>query len=280
MSYRTILVHLDDTPRTAVRVGVAAQLARMQASHLIGLAPYGLPPASCSARTPASAGATDTVPAESPQERAHRVSRAFVQQAKGLGVESLDSHADSEDAGRSMIQHAACTDLLVIGQSDYRASAPAVPWVFPPQVVLGTGRPVLVIPADGEFATLGSRVVIAWNGRREARRAILDALPLLRAAASVQVLQVDEQPEAGPPGPRPPTEHLLGWLARHGIFAELGRAAHHGRLGRQLLHKVAERGADLLVMGGCGHFGCGDVLLGSATRAVLAEMKTPVLMSH
>ncbi|MCW7540897.1 universal stress protein [Aquabacterium sp. A7-Y] len=281
MSYRTILVYLDDDARTRTRIGVAAALARAHQSHLIGLAPSGRSEIPGSPWPPVAGPEFQHFSLEALIERARRVAGDCAQQAKELEVPSFDTHVDAQDPTPSMIQHAACADLLVIGQADHRAPTPAVPWAFPQHVILCSGRPVLLVPIKGEFPVVGSRVLVAWNGSREATRAIFDALPLLRAASAVQVVVFDEEDlDHGPSCPRPQPEHLLGWLARHSVIAGLSREPHRGRLGRQLLHKVSEQGADLLVMGCYGHSRLTELVLGGATRAVLADMQVPVLMSH
>ena len=147
-------------------------------------------------------------------------------------------------------------------------------------MTLVSGRPILVVPNVGNFADLGRRVVIGWNASREAARAVNDAMPLLTAAETVTVLTID--PREGPRahGELPGADISLH-LARHGVKAEIERTASADLpVGEVLLSRVADLGADLLVMGAYGHSRARELLLGGATRSLLRSMTLPVLMSH
>src|SRR5215471_6305021 len=143
-----------------------------------------------------------------------------------------------------------------------------------------SGRPILVVPYVGNFADLGRRVVIGWNASREAARAVNDAMPLLTSAETVTVLTID--PREGPRahGELPGADISLH-LARHGVKAEIERTVSADLpVGEVLLSRVADLGADLLVMGAYGHSRARELLLGGATRSLLRSMTLPVLMSH
>ena len=99
--------------------------------------------------------------------------------------------------GEVVPQAAACcryADLAILGQ--HEGEGAAVPEDFAQEMALGSGRPVLVVPAFGRHAGVGRRVLVAWNGSREAARALNDAIPLMRGAEAVVVLAF-VQPEAG-----------------------------------------------------------------------------------
>ncbi len=138
------------------------------------------------------------------------------------------------------------------------------------------GRPVLLVRSP-IGAKLGKRVLIAWNGRAEAVRAVAAAMPFLHDAQSVTAVIV---PESGVPDGAL-GEDLARYLAWHGIALDINVAAEgSGPVGECLLNEAARRDADLLVMGAYGHSRLREYILGGATRYILDEGTIPVLMTH
>jgi nucleotide-binding universal stress UspA family protein len=146
------------------------------------------------------------------------------------------------------------------------------------RLVLEAGRPVLIIPNRGTHRPVPKRIVVGWTERREAARAVFDALPLLQRADLVTVLEVDSDPapEAGQN-----RVALCATLGHHGVTCEVVTAvSRHGYVGDTLLAWCERTRADLLVMGCYGHSRLREFVLGGATRHLLADMTLPVLMSH
>ena len=119
-------------------------------------------------------------------------------------------------------------------------------------MILRSGRPVLVVPYAGHFAGIGRRVLVAWNGGREANRALPDAVPILSSAEYVVLLAINPEPDEGP-GARfaPVTRHLRA----HGIDARIEtlRVENIGAMD-MLLSRLTDEGIDLLVMGAYGQY--------------------------
>lgn len=272
--YRSLLVHLDDSDRCAVQAEVAMQLARRFGAHVVGLAPTGRQLASMSFElTAALADAMDAVHAAG-QRRVDD----FVAACHAVGLNSVEGVADAEEAVPSLIDHAHCSDLLIMGQGR-SAEARAVT----ERVVLSSGRPTLVLPWAGVPAPLGERVLVAWNDSPEAARALSDALPLLCQAREVTVLRCEAPgPTLDDLGPamRAKLEALRRWLMWHGVDAEVALEMAGADAGNTLLSRAADRGADLLVMGAWGRSRWSERMLGGATRTLLESMTLPVLMSH
>jgi hypothetical protein len=84
----------------------------------------------------------------------------------------------------------------------------------PGGVVLKIGRPTLVVP-DGVTALRGDHVVIGWKDSREARRAVLDALPFLREASRVTVVEICESGEES--AAQEHIDDVARYLSRHRI---------------------------------------------------------------
>lgn len=168
--------------------------------------------------------------------------------------------------------HARYADMAIIGQP----SADGPDHVT--ELLMMTGRPILVMPRFGSFRSLPRKVMVAWNGSREATRAVFDAIPLLAAAEQVVVLTLDAP--SGDHGESPGADISLA-LARHGARVEVMRStAGDLDVGNALLSRVAEHGADMLVMGAFSRHPLREKALGGATYHVLRHMTVPVLLSH
>ena len=123
-------------------------------------------------------------------------------------------------------------------------------------------------------------MIVAWNGSREATRAVHDALPLLRMAKSVSVFSIAATP-ADLPESRWPGADIAAHLARHGVKVATGHTvADPISIGDALLNRASDDGADLIVMGAYGRSQLREFVLGGATRDVLRTMTVPVLLSH
>lgn len=257
--YRDILVHLDGGARQSERVLLACALARRFSARLLGL--------------PALAGAD--------LARAEGACASLTAAAAKAGVEAQLLPTRLGDLGRVaqvLVEAARCTDLTVIGQYDAEADRHHMPAELAETLILESGGPVLIVPYIGSFESIGERVMLAWNGSREAARALHDAQPLLLAAKELRIVSLA------------PSETAEGELALPGIdaycqrrglkpFHEVLRPDQIGVMDL-LLSRSADWGADLLVMGGHGHYGFPYLNRGAGTRHVLRQMTVPVLLSH
>lgn len=147
-------------------------------------------------------------------------------------------------------------------------------------VLFGSGRPVLLVPPSWKGLELGRNVVVAWNGKREAARALADAAPLLDKADLVTIMTVDAQPSVDGVGPAPGAD-IAAHLARRGLRVEVRNLDGLGRDSSDILMEGAARiGADLIVMGGYGRARLREWIFGGVTRAVIENAQVPVFMSH
>jgi nucleotide-binding universal stress UspA family protein len=164
-------------------------------------------------------------------------------------------------------------DLIVLARSERQAAAPST--VTLESALLHSGRPVLVAPGEPTQA-IGRKVVMAWNGKMQAARALGASLPFLGRAETVTILTAVESHTPGRP------QEVVRYLSWHGIRAEGVEvpAPSPGKVGQILLDHVAQAGADLLVMGAYGHSRLKEMILGGATREVLGHAPLPVLMAH
>jgi nucleotide-binding universal stress UspA family protein len=280
MTYKTILVHCNDRERVERIVGAAVELAERFQAHLIGLSvspsvlvvPTGMP------------GAPDTMVIDEGC-RAYRRDNPAMKAAFEAAVHgrSFTSEWREEDAGSSTVaevgvRYGRAVDLIVAAQRDPHWSRSR--WLdIADRLAVEAGRPVLIVPNEGVHSGIGTRVVVAWNGRREATRAAFDALPLLQLAKDVKVLWVDSQSEGEPARDFAATDVCTA-LARQGLTCEAVEVASDGNVGRTLLSRAIEHRADLMVMGCYGHSRLGEFVFGGATRYILKHTTIPVLMSH
>ena len=160
------------------------------------------------------------------------------------------------------ILHARYTDMVIVGQMEPELHAVRPARELPERLLLGVGRPILVVPYAGAFTTVGERVLVAWNASREATRAVNDALPILQQASRVTVLAVSPRGGVSGDGDVPGADLALH-LSRHGVKAEASWVrAHDIEVGAMLLSWACDCQADLFVMGGYGHSRFREIVLG------------------
>ena len=181
------------------------------------------------------------------------------------------------DVVRGISDQARYADLVILGQDETQGSPERHPLPIAHSVVLQCGRPVLVVPAaakGNEFAN----IAVAWDGSREAVRAVHDALPLLHLSQSVHIVtMMREDTQDGETDTRRVAAHLI----HHGIkvgpnVLKVQTVKEHESLREQI-----EQGHyDLLVMGAYSHPKWLEFVFGGATQSILSSSTIPVLVSH
>ena len=280
MSYKTILVSLNEVGRIAELAAAAVELARQTGAHVSGL--YVIP-------------AVQVYPSvgfeAAPQvfegnrtffkDNAQRVKQSFEQAMRGEGL-PYDFHlldARTPVIAEDVIAVGRSADLVVVSATN-PDEITGVERDFVEQVVMAVGRPVIVLPAKGDAKISLKEIVVGWDGGREAARAAFDALPLLKTAEKVRIVRIDPQKDPSLRGSVAGAD-LAESLARHGIKAEAQGYPTDGQDEGQALMRCAEdHGAGLIVMGAYGHSRLAEFIFGGATRFVLTRMSRPVLMSH
>lgn len=276
MSFKDILVHVDNTPHAKKRVQVAATLATGQDAHLIALnvRTRSLLPQFIRAQYGAQIERVrDTFNADAATEA--RAAFNAVQPAHGVTTEWRD--VEGASLADTVALHARYADVTVIGQGAIGEDGERP---LADAVVLDVGRPVLVVPSAGHFETVGKRVLVAWNGSREATRAVHDALPILKKAQLAHVIAINPSGGMAGHGDVPGADICLH-LSRHGVNAVCEHVKSEDlNVGQMLLSRAADEASDLIVMGAYGRSRMRQLVLGGATSHLLKHMTVPVLMSH
>ena len=146
--------------------------------------------------------------------------------------------------------------------------------------LFSSGRPALVVPA-GTFPTLKpKRVMVAWDARLEAARAVREAIEILAAADDVRIVLVDPKADEADHGAEPGAD-VAAYLARHGVKVTVDRLPSQGMTVAEILRRHArDAGAELLVMGAYGHSRLRERIFGGTTRSMLEETTVPVFMAR
>lgn len=278
MSYKTIVVHVDESPGVEERYQTAAALAILHDAHLIGLASTGVSRFMRDTVAMDFASASIAPFLQTLHERAAIALARFERSVIGLGVNIAEARQVEDDASDSLSVLARYADLCVVGQYDPAAPVLAARPSLPADVAAGSGCPVMVVPRRGLRTGPMRRILLGWDGGREAARALHHALPLLARADHVDVAVIGGRAAELAGGLR--IDIAIGQvLDRHGVRAELVHRPDDENAGAVLLELAAERGAELLVMGCYGHSRVRERFLGGATRTVLEAMELPVLMA-
>jgi nucleotide-binding universal stress UspA family protein len=278
----TISVHLDHTERCEVRTRLAARIARLHRSHLMGIVPTGLPAACDPVPPPACAEEAANVLVEASlylRRRAETVAHVFHSRLAGPTPLSCDARLVNGEPAQAVVHLGRASDLVVVGQADEVAAVGDAVRRLPEEVMLNAGRPVLIVPRTGCIAGVPGRILVAWDGSREASISLRGAMPLLRKAAHVTLLSLLRDGDADSAHAPDPSE-MSGWLLRHGVQANAERLVTSLRLADALLDRAEALGSELLVMGGYGHARVHERMLGGVTRSVLMQANLPVLMAH
>ncbi|SCY97229.1 universal stress protein [Microvirga guangxiensis] len=276
---RDVMVHLDGSPEDEIRLEYGQTLASGEGAHLIGIFTNLLP--DLSTAMPFDGGAAAVV----------QIVTELEQQARKDGDATAGRLADritrlpvptelrrfDETFGTMSIrvaEQARYADLFVATRPYGAGDTPV--WLDLVEAVLfGSGRGLLVVPPGHRQSGPVRTVLVAWNGSREAARALGEGLGFIQDAARTVVLMID------PKGNALMGQDIERHLARHGVTAEIVAVESRGRRVADVVLDEARRvSADLVVMGGYGHTRLREQVFGGATLDMLTISDRPVLLAH
>ena len=211
------------------------------------------------------------------QAEAEKAKRSFDELARKAGIVS-DSRVlsdDVEDAAHVFSAIARNYDISIVGQSPPKDDLPERLAIE--AALFDSGRPVLIVPYIQKDGIKLDRVMVCWDGSRNAARAVGDALPLLKRAKKIDVVTIEHKEQRRELRGAQIADHL----ARHKLDVDLkALVAPDSDVANVILSQAADTSTDLIVMGGYGHSRLREFVLGGATLGILDSMTVPVLMSH
>lgn len=295
-AFRDIVVVLGDSTASEIRLDVAVALAQRHDAHLTGFSALDMLTSTRADVKPLAYSEVETLPAsqmlnwgagslaasseiyQQAAEKAERIEAAFRSRLRSSAVRGEWRMAGG-NVSETLVRQARHADLTILGQVDPSRPPPGGRQLLE-DVLMTSGRPILVVPYIGRFETVGTRVLLGWNDSREAARAMSDAMPMLAKAASVTVLEANPAVRKGAAVDGAGAD-IARHLACHGINAQSTRTMIADiSTADALLSYAADMSADLLVVGGYGHSRLRELILGGVTRGLLQHMTLPVLMSH
>jgi nucleotide-binding universal stress UspA family protein len=269
MGIKDILVHLDDSAAAEGRLALAILYARKHGAVLRGL--YPIAHAYYESREIGERSSLE------------RVETLFRERTAAAGIASewvlLDSSVIGVTVSDIVTIQAYYSDLVVVGQTNFRTPGLNIPTDFPEHLVKVCGRPVLIVPYAGSFETAGERIMVAWKAGRESVRSLNDAMPHIEKALHVSVVCVaSESIQAD-------SESLIkgvgNYLSRHAVTAKTDCICSGDlSIGDTILNIACEHSADLLVMGAYAPTRRGSLTLSPVAMHILRHLTVPVLLSH
>lgn len=259
MGYKDILVYLDPTPASQVRLEMAMKIAVAGGGYVTGVD-----------------ASTDEAFLGDWREAATGIESAF--EAALQADEIAGEYHVADRRGQIGLEPWNVPADLVIAPSPSPQTRRLIHPDLPDEAIKRAGAPVLVVPTDWTGGVWGRQVVIAWNGDREARRAVRDALPILRRAEKVTIFVFSRASS----GLRDAADRLVAHLSRHGVTADVSDWTNTGDITavEALFASLDTQNADLLVAGAFGHSRVFESMFGSVSLDLLRQPVLPVLMSH
>ncbi|AYG95298.1 hypothetical protein D8I30_08985 [Brevundimonas naejangsanensis] len=281
MTWSSLIVYVDDEADCPARLKEACSLARAfggeGGARLIGVS-------GCAPETPMAdaygAGILLGEVMAAQKERAESALKAaetrFRAAATAVGV-ACEWRGDVGDPTELATRHARAGDVLIVGRDAGGASAWRAP--HPADLAMRAGRPVIVLPPNPVRSMVGAPALLAWTDTRESRLAAAAALPLLKRAAGVKVVELCDPEDVD--GARLRTQDVVRWLAGHGVAAESDARAHDDRpAARRLIDGAEEMQAGLMIAGAWGHARMRQWIFGGVTQSLLIEAPVALMLAH
>jgi nucleotide-binding universal stress UspA family protein len=276
MTYTTVMVGLSIDQPNEARLEIAGQLAERFGAKVIGITAAEFSPPLYFTSGEQAQKLLDQGRAAIKNRLAELESefRAAMQNR----VTEMEWRCAEDFPSRYIVQQARASDILVVGEAGRGTIADPFVQVSPSDLVMQTGRPLLVVPDACSWLDLRS-VLIAWKDTAEARRAVADALPMLRKATDITIAEiVEEQVDRAAALSR--VKDVAAWLSRHGVTASEQVPEECGEPGAQLDRIASEIGAGVVVAGAYGHSRLREWILGGVTRRLLNPSNRGSLLSR
>jgi nucleotide-binding universal stress UspA family protein len=276
MTYKTVMVALALGQPNDARLEVAAQLAERLGSRVIGIAAAEFsPPLYFTEGEPAQRLIAQGWAAV--KNRLKELESEFRAAMQNRALE-VEWRCGEDFPARFVVQQARACDIIVVGEAARGEPADPFVQVNPSDLVMQLGRPLLVVPETCNWLDLRS-VLVAWKDTAEARRAVSDALPLLRKSTEVTIVEIVED-EVDRAAALWRVKDVGAWLSRHGVVTSELVPAEKGNA-TELIERIASGvGAALVVAGAYGHSRLREWVFGGVTRRLLNSSTRCTLLSR
>lgn len=268
---KSILVPIDDSEGREARLQAAFDLVRATSGHIgvVQVTPF----AAYAVGDAGMGGFPVTSMIEAVDTERQRLRATTEARLATEGV-SWQWHGLDGDLVDKLAGLARLADVIVMNSGPFTTAA-GPRMTATGDVAMAAPAPVLIVPPTHTGVDFAGPALIAWDGSNEAARALRAAVPLLRLAAGVSIVTVDEKrSELG-------GRDAATWLARHGLHAEVIERGDGGNgIEATIRAVVAEIGATLLVQGAYGHSRLRQTIFGGVTRGLLADAPVPMLIAH
>ncbi|RAI03818.1 hypothetical protein DLJ53_04925 [Acuticoccus sediminis] len=274
---KTILVYADRSGACGPFLIKAAAFAAGHDAHLVVLV-VGLEPTSAYGGLPEIPFSSYFAEVTAVHEEVHRTSSWADENLSATGV-SFDVRGivvPHGTEGRAVARHARYADLTLVPRLGTDGSWHRIV----DAALFESGHPVLLCPPKAALDPLGERVLIGWDARPEAARAVSDALGLISGASDIRAVTVSSRTGAHAHGEDPGTD-LVAFLARHGLPVRVDAIPRDNRsVADAILRHAHSMGADLIVSGAYGHSRLSEIIIGGATRDLMRVTDRPLFMAH
>jgi nucleotide-binding universal stress UspA family protein len=276
MNYASLLVHLDLGHPNTARVRIAADLAQRMRASVTGIAIcQPLLMIYNDGCFPADLIEQDRRHIDADLKTAEAEFRAALgDRIKGTYWRPI---VTSLPLAAPLANEARCADLVITGPGQDASVFDASRHLDIGDFVMRAGRPCLILPEKIESLAL-DHVLVGWKDTVASRRAVSNALPLLRQADRVTIVEIAPEEDLNEAAAR--VHDVAFWLNRHGIEAASLATPSTGDDAARLDAIIQEQAADLLVAGAYGHSRFREWVLGGVTRDLLLRAGRPVLVSH
>ncbi len=270
---KQLLVYLSNPKDSEILLSVGLQLAKKHQAKLIAFFAYRIP----------------LIPYADAMFGIAELEMQLIEnaQAEAQQVRALFEHATVEhpypvewietrsDAMQHLIEYSGYSDLIILKQAEVEENFLSHSAYISNHVTMMVSCPVLAIPYIGIANTLAERIMIAWNGSREAARAVREAIPLLQYAKKVEIMCI------GLNDGDILTKRLQNYLTSHQINSQIHwLPVHQIPVGELLLSRATDESMDLIIMGAYGHSRLQELILGGVTLHLSNHMTIPLFMSH
>jgi nucleotide-binding universal stress UspA family protein len=276
MTYATVMVSLALDRSNAPRLEIAGQLAKRFNARAIGIAAGEFGPQLYFTTGEQAQSVID----QGQVAIKNRIGEVEVQFRAAMQdcAATVEWRSAEDFPTRFIVQQARAADIIVVGANGDDALANPFMQANSNDLLMQAGRPLLVVPDAGDWLDLRS-VLVAWKDTPECRRAIVDALPILREAKNVIVTEIVED-DADRSAALSGMEDLVAWLLRHDVVASQRVPGECGNAAAQLDRIALEIGTGLVVAGAYGHSRFREWVFGGVTKRLLAPSSRCSLLSR